>query len=83
MSKKLDDATTVENCGELEETIPKVSACDSLLPSTMIPTITPIDAKAKACEYLSLCEPTDVPRQMERLFAPRMTQSSKPGMKTR
>jgi hypothetical protein len=53
---KLDDATTIENCGEPEETIPKVSACDSLSPSTRIPGITPIDANVKACEYLSLWE---------------------------
>jgi hypothetical protein len=80
---KLDDATTIENCGQLEETIPKVSACDSLSPSTRIPAITPIDANVKACEYLSLWELAEVPRHMERLFAPRTTQSSRLGMKAR
>lgn len=75
---RLESATASTNAGSVEDTIPEDIAWDSLFPSRSIPARSPIEASRSACGYRSAPAPTEVPRQVERLLAPRITHNAKP-----
>lgn len=79
----LESDTASINAGAGEDTIPAVIAWDSFFPSRRTPARSPIEARTSACGYRSAPVPTDVPRQVERLLAPRITHSASPGSNSR
>ena len=79
----LESDTASMNAGSVEDTIPAVIAWDSLCPSRRIPARSPIEARMSACGYRRAPVPTDVPRQVERLLAPRITHNANPGSNSR
>ena len=65
--------TAKSSCGVEDDKMPVVTTFESLSPSMNRPVKTPIDPRISACEYRRARDPTDVPRHVEKLFAPRIT----------